>query len=136
MLSSFPLGPFDYHHDSCGVGFVADRRRRRTHRTTRLAVRCLRSLDHRGAKSADGTGDGAGLLTRIPQRLLVRELEHGGVEPPEESRIGVLMVFLPIDDSDRYREAIRLSLEAEDVRLLIARVSWSSRSPRAFSVIP
>ena len=63
-------------HDACGVGFIAARDRFPSFRLTRLAVECLERLDHRGAKAADGTGDGAGLLTQIPHKLIAREL-HG-----------------------------------------------------------
>jgi glutamate synthase domain-containing protein 2/glutamate synthase domain-containing protein 1/glutamate synthase domain-containing protein 3 len=110
--------PFAEHHDACGVGFVADRRRRRSHRLTRIAIECLHSLDHRGAKAVDGTGDGAGLLTRIPYRLLGRELAHRGIESPQEGRLGVLMVFLPPAEAARCREVVEAALHGEDVRLL------------------
>ena len=49
-----------HSHDACGVGFIASLDRVPTYRMTRLAVECLQRLDHRGAKAADGTGDGAG----------------------------------------------------------------------------
>src|SRR5512132_2704558 len=56
-----------YEHDACGVGFVADLTGRRTHDTVAQALAVLRNLDHRGAKGADPeTGDGAGILTQIP----------------------------------------------------------------------
>src|SRR4029077_14693542 len=56
-----------YEHDACGVGFVADLSGRRTHGTVAQALMVLRNLDHRGAKGSDPeTGDGAGLLTQIP----------------------------------------------------------------------
>ena len=37
-------------------------------------LECLSNLDHRGAKFADGTGDGAGVLTEIPYELIRAEL--------------------------------------------------------------
>src|SRR5215472_2192117 len=56
-----------YEHDACGVGFVADLSGRRTHQTVAQALTVLRNLDHRGAKGSDPeTGDGAGILTQIP----------------------------------------------------------------------
>jgi len=56
-----------YEHDACGVGFVADLSGRRTHDTVAQALTVLRNLDHRGAKGSDPeTGDGAGILTQIP----------------------------------------------------------------------
>jgi glutamate synthase (NADPH) large chain len=59
-----------YEHDACGVGFVADLSGRRTHDTVAQALTVLRNLDHRGAKGSDpDTGDGAGILTQIPDAL-------------------------------------------------------------------
>src|SRR5215472_5766805 len=56
-----------FEHDACGVGFVADLSGRRTHHTVAQALTVLRNLDHRGAKGSDpDTGDGAGILTQIP----------------------------------------------------------------------
>jgi glutamate synthase (NADPH) large chain len=59
-----------YEHDACGVGMVADLSGRRVHSTVAQALTVLRNLDHRGAKGADPeTGDGAGILTQIPDEL-------------------------------------------------------------------
>ena len=58
---------FDFtEKDSCGVGFIASRGLPPTHGMTLKILECLSNLDHRGAKFADGTGDGAGVLTEIP----------------------------------------------------------------------
>ncbi|MDR2985430.1 MAG: glutamate synthase subunit alpha, partial [Nocardiopsaceae bacterium] len=57
-------------HDACGVGMVADLSGRRVHDTIAQALSVLRNLDHRGAKGADpDTGDGAGILTQIPDEF-------------------------------------------------------------------
>ena len=59
-----------YEHDACGVGFVADLTGERRHDTVSRALTVLRNLDHRGAKGSDpDTGDGAGILTQIPDEL-------------------------------------------------------------------
>ena len=59
-----------YEHDACGVGLVADLSGRRTHHTVAQALTVLRNLDHRGAKGSDSdTGDGAGILTQMPDAL-------------------------------------------------------------------
>ena len=55
---------FDFSEkDACGVGFIASRNIPPTHGMTLKVLECLANLDHRGAKFADGTGDGAGVLT-------------------------------------------------------------------------
>ncbi len=59
-----------FEHDACGVGFVADLPGRRSHDIVAKALTILRNLDHRGAKGSDpDTGDGAGILTQIPDGL-------------------------------------------------------------------
>ena len=89
------IGP---EHDACGVGFIAARDRQVSFRITRLAVECLQRLDHRGARAADGTGDGAGILTQLPHKLIARELRTRGKEI-DPSQIGLVMCFLPPEDA-------------------------------------
>ncbi len=104
---------------------------------TRLAVECLVRLDHRGAKTADGTGDGAGLLTQIPRRLLSRHLAGIGVFTPD--RIGVVMAFLPAHDPGVGEKLVTDALEREGIPFL----AWRSvpndpetLSRRARSLMP
>ena len=54
-------------HDSCGVGFVADMKNRKSHAILEKGLQILANLDHRGAVGADPMlGDGCGVLTQIP----------------------------------------------------------------------
>jgi glutamate synthase (NADPH) large chain len=56
-----------FEHDACGVGFVADLSGRSGHGVVAQALKVLCHLEHRGAKGGDpGTGDGAGILTQLP----------------------------------------------------------------------
>ena len=59
-------------YDACGVGFVAHPRQS-SHRVLRLALGGLSRVAHRGATGSDRTGDGAGILTRIPEPLFRRD---------------------------------------------------------------
>lgn len=88
----------DRSHDACGVGLIASRTAARSHGLLRAAIECLHNLDHRGAHAVDGTGDGAGLLTRIPHRLLARELDLDPDSYPP-GRLGIVMAFLNKPDS-------------------------------------
>ncbi len=58
-------------HSSCGVGFVASLRNDYSRENLDRGLRALTNLEHRGGSSPDGSsGDGAGILTDIPRRLL------------------------------------------------------------------
>ncbi len=72
--------------DACGVGFVARADGERTPDILAMALTAVARLAHRGAASNDKSGDGAGVLTQIPHRLL-------GVGPVERVALG--MFFLP-----------------------------------------
>jgi glutamate synthase (ferredoxin) len=105
---------------------------------TRLAVECLQRVDHRGARAADGTGDGAGLLTQLPHKLLARELRARGKEIDQDN-VGVVMCFLPPDDAAASRSLVSESLEAEGIRLLLWRsvpIDPSVLGDHALEVLP
>jgi glutamate synthase (NADPH/NADH) large chain len=88
-----------YEHDACGVGFVADLPGRRSHEIVAQALTVLRNLDHRGAKGSDpDTGDGAGILTQIPDELFRGECPFS---LPEPGGYAAGMVFLPGDAAER-----------------------------------
>ena len=72
--------------DACGVGFVARADGLRSPEILAMALTAVARLAHRGAASNDRSGDGAGVLTQIPHRLL-------GVGPAERVALG--MFFLP-----------------------------------------
>ena len=58
-------------HDSCGVGFVANIKGRKSHDIIRQGLQILVNLDHRGAVGADPlVGDGAGCMIQTPDALL------------------------------------------------------------------
>ena len=60
-----------FEHDACGVGFVADLSGRGSHDVVASALHVLCNLEHRGAQGGDpGTGDGAGILTQVPDAFL------------------------------------------------------------------
>ncbi|GIL70387.1 hypothetical protein Vretimale_3573 [Volvox reticuliferus] len=80
--------------DACGVGFIASLKNIKSHSIIQQALQALGCMEHRGACSADNdSGDGAGLMTQIPWRLLKKELPQ-----LNELTTGVGMVFMPNDD--------------------------------------
>ena len=57
--------------DACGVAFVADARGRRSRAIVAAGLTALHNLDHRGAAGSEpNSGDGAGILTQVPDALL------------------------------------------------------------------
>ena len=83
-------------HDSCGVGFVANIKGRKSHGIISQGLQLLINLDHRGAVGADPlVGDGAGILIQIPDALLREWAKSTGVVLPEPGKYAVAMCFLP-----------------------------------------
>ena len=91
-----------FEHDSCGVGFIAHLKGRKSHAIVRDALKILENLDHRGAVGADPLmGDGAGILIQIPDRLYREEMAALGVHLPPPGEYGVGMMFLPREEASR-----------------------------------
>ncbi len=87
-------------HDSCGIGFIANYKNRKSHEIVRQGIQILINLDHRGAVGADPlAGDGAGILMQLPDRFFREEAETAGFQLPEAGDYAVGMVFLPKDES-------------------------------------
>lgn len=83
--------------DACGVGFIADQAGRASHNLVAQALKALTCMEHRGGCSADrDSGDGAGLMTAIPWKLLQEALP--GIEP---SVCAAGMMFLPQQEERR-----------------------------------
>ena len=88
--------------DSCGVGFIADIKGRKSHRIVQDALTILLNLEHRGAVGADPrAGDGAGILVQIPHRFFARKTAELGFTLPAPGQYGVGYVFMPHDPQAR-----------------------------------
>jgi glutamate synthase (NADPH) large chain len=84
--------------DSCGVGFVADIKGRKSHRIVQDGLQILLNLEHRGAVGADPrAGDGAGILVQTPHRFFKRKAAELGIALPEPGAYAVGYVFMPHD---------------------------------------
>src|SRR6201995_3240868 len=90
-------------HDSCGVGFVANIKGKKSHDIIAQGLQLLINLDHRGGIGADPlVGDGAGCLIQIPDALLRDWAKGAGVELPQPGHYAVAMCFLPPEAKARY----------------------------------
>src|SRR3954464_9868625 len=91
-----PLYKPAFEHDACGVGFVARVSGHQDHDVLVKALQAVANVTHRGAVDADAkTGDGSGVLTQLPRKLLVREAEWKRLRGDRPSDLGLGMVFLP-----------------------------------------
>ena len=106
--------------DACGVGFVANRFGNRSHDIIKMATQAVTNLTHRGAVAADAkTGDGAGILTQIPEKLFEKELQKLGIPFDSIKDVGVGMIFLPRGGSSAEgRALVEKTLQQYGVPLL------------------
>src|ERR1700721_2112088 len=77
-------------HDSCGIGFVANIKGRKSQEIIARGLQILVNLDHRGAVGADPlVGDGAGCLIQMPDALLRDWARKQGLTLPPPGRYAV-----------------------------------------------
>ena len=107
--------------DACGVGFIADRQGRSSHSLVEKALTALECMDHRGGCCADqDSGDGAGIMTAIPWRLLqdwAAETRQVQLVPKQT---GVGMIFLPhhAQAASRVRQSFERFAGAEGLKVI------------------
>src|SRR4026207_652890 len=84
--------------DSCGVGFIADIKGRKSHQIIVDALTILVNLEHRGAVGADPrAGDGAGILVQIPHKFFARKAKENGITLPAPGEYAIGVLFMPRD---------------------------------------
>ncbi|MFM1766671.1 MAG: glutamate synthase large subunit, partial [Actinomycetota bacterium] len=87
--------------DACGLAMVATLRGTPGHDIVDMALSSLRNLEHRGAVGSDaGTGDGAGILTQLPDRFFRKTLNF---ELPKLGCYGAGLVFLSENEAEEDR---------------------------------
>ncbi|MFF4269864.1 glutamate synthase-related protein [Streptomyces sp. NPDC001536] len=95
--STFGLYDPALDHSDCGVGFITRLDGTPSHDVIRKGDEALRAIPHRGGKSAEGVGDGAGVNVDL-------SVEFFGAITGEELRaghFGVANCFVPLDDARR-----------------------------------
>src|SRR5690348_7769140 len=103
-------------HDACGTGFVARLGRPASHEIVAIALTALERLTHRGGVDADGaSGDGAGLLTALPEHFFRARAQEQGIELPETFGLG--FAFFPASESAEARSAVEAAAETERLRI-------------------
>ena len=107
----------EFEHGSCGIGFVAHLKGRKSHSIIKQGLDILANMTHRGAEGADSkTGDGAGVLIQVPRDFYLIQ----GFSLPPEGQFGTGLVFLPQDQSDasRCRDILLEIIKEEDVKFI------------------
>src|SRR5262245_20878759 len=102
--------------DSCGVGFIANMKGKKTHQIVEDGITILEKLAHRGACGCDPrTGDGAGILIQLPHAFLKKEAARLKINLPKEGEYGSGLVFLPQDKDERTfcMQALELAVQEE-----------------------
>ena len=85
--------------DACGLAMAATLRGWAGHDIITVALGALRHLEHRGAVGSDaGTGDGAGIITQVPDAFL-RAVTQLALPAAGEYAVG--NAFLPVDPTKR-----------------------------------
>jgi len=107
--------------DSCGVGFVAHIKGKKSHDIVAKGLELLTNLTHRGATGYDPKlGDGAGLLMQMPDAFMRKEAAKLNIELPEVGQYAVGNLFLPQDQKNRTQcEAIIAKIIAEENQTLL-----------------
>jgi len=125
-------------HDACGTGFVARLGRPASHEIVDIALTALERLTHRGGVDADGaSGDGAGLLTSLPEQFFRGRAQEQGIELPEIFGLG--FVFFPAASTAEGKAAIEAAADTERMRIVGWRrvpTNTNSLGHRALETMP
>ena len=106
-----------HEHDACGVAMVATMRGRAGHDIVDHALTALRNLDHRGATGSDPlVGDGAGILTQIPDGFLRQSVDF---TLPVAGSYAVGVAFLPRDATERATSVVAIEKIAAEEGLKV-----------------
>jgi glutamate synthase (NADPH/NADH) large chain len=130
-FGSFPAkqGLYDpaFEKDACGLAMVATLRGTAGHDIIDAALNALRNLEHRGAVGSDaGTGDGAGIITQVPDAFL---RAVAGLELPAAGRYAVGNAFLPVEPGER--ATVKAAIEAIAVEQELRIIGWRDVPVRA-----
>ena len=99
-----------YEKDSCGVGFIAHIKGKRSHKIIQDAATALEAMTHRGACGCEeNTGDGAGIMTALPLEFLSKVAKKDlNTELPEPGKFAAGLIFLPqqADERDKCKTVV------------------------------
>ncbi|MDB5302956.1 MAG: hypothetical protein JWM97_505, partial [Phycisphaerales bacterium] len=83
-----------HEHDACGVGFVCHIKGQPSHEIVSNALQMLENMNHRGGCGCESdSGDGAGILVRIPDPFLRAKCKELGITLPKAGQYAVGTLF-------------------------------------------
>ena len=141
--SSLPIAQGLYdpanEHDACGVAWIASLSGDKRHDIVAQSLTALRNLEHRGASGSEtNSGDGAGILTQIPDEFFRAVL---ATELPPVGSYAAGIAFLPKDD--RARELTKANITTIALEEGLNVIAWRELpvdarelGPTAASVMP
>ena len=105
-----------FEKDSCGVGFIANIKGRKSHDIVANGLTMLERMSHRGACGCEpNTGDGAGILIQIPHEFFFTECLKQNITLPSAGEYAVGLIFFPRDQ--KLREECRTVLNRQIKRM-------------------
>ncbi|MBB5150164.1 glutamate synthase large subunit [Ureibacillus thermosphaericus] len=109
-----------FEHDSCGIALLANIKGEKSHSLVSQALIALERLTHRGGRDDKETlGDGSGILTDIPHELFEKEWGKQGKQLPSLGEYGVMMIFLPKEETkqEEYKQRIEEIVEMNSLTI-------------------
>ncbi len=95
-LENVGLYRSEFEKDACGIGFVANLKGVAAHSIVKDALQMLENMEHRGGCGCEeNTGDGAGVLIKIPDGFYREEASKIGINLPEFGHYGTGIIFFP-----------------------------------------
>jgi len=107
----------DFEHGSCGIGFVAHLKGKKSHSIINMGIDILKNMTHRGAEGADSkTGDGAGVMIQVPRDFFLIQ----GYSLPPDGQFGTGLIFLPrnLDEAEKCTEILLRIIKEEAVNFI------------------
>lgn len=105
-----------FEKDACGLAMVATLRGTPGHDIVQTALTALTNLEHRGAVGSDaGTGDGAGILSQVPDGFL---RAVAGFDLPAKGEYAVGLVFIESGEETRVEAGFEDIAKQENLKVL------------------
>ncbi len=108
MINQKGLYDKKFESDACGIGCIASIDGIQNNQIISDSLTMLENMSHRGATGNNKKiGDGAGIKTQIPHKLLLNELSIKNIRLPSPGDYGLGMFFFPNNTKD-YNKSIKL----------------------------